>query len=110
MARPKVAVFLLALLVGGVGAGEAAQRIRPGGAGRDSLIGLTRAFIYAGTPAVVATLWKVDDRATYELMREFYSSLRTTKKSAALGEAQLKIMKEFPAPFYWAAFILTGEP
>jgi CHAT domain-containing protein len=109
MARPKVAVSLLALLVSGVCTGEAAQRTRPGGAGRDSLIGLTRAFIYAGTPAVVATLWKVDDRATYELMREFYSSLRTTKKSA-LGEAQLKIMKEFSAPFYWAAFILTGEP
>ncbi len=76
----------------------------------DELIGLTRAFIYAGTPSIVTTLWKVNDRASYELMREFYQHLKTTKKSKALRQAQLKTMKEFPEPFYWAAYELTGEP
>ena len=76
----------------------------------DELIGLTRAFIYAGTPSIVTTLWKVNDRASYELMREFYQHLKGGKKSDALRQAQLKTMKEFPEPFYWAAYQLTGEP
>jgi CHAT domain-containing protein/predicted negative regulator of RcsB-dependent stress response len=76
----------------------------------DELVGLTRAFIYAGTPSIVTTLWKVNDRASYELMKEFYQHLRTSKKAEALREAQLKTMKEFPEPFYWAAYQLTGEP
>jgi CHAT domain-containing protein len=76
----------------------------------DELIGLTRAFIYAGTPSVVTTLWKVNDRSSYELMREFYSNLKTMKKSEALRQAQLKTMQEFPEPFFWAAYGLTGEP
>ena len=75
----------------------------------DEIIGLTRAFIYAGTPSVITTLWKVNDRASYELMREFYANLKTLKKSEALRQAQLKIMKEFPQPFFWAAYQLTGE-
>jgi len=75
----------------------------------DEIIGLTRAFIYAGTPSVITTLWKIDDRASYELMREFYTNLRTKKKAEALRQAQLKIMKEFPHPFFWAAYELSGE-
>jgi len=76
----------------------------------DEIIGLTRAFIYAGTPSVVTTLWKVNDRSSYELMREFYQHLKTSKKSEALRQAQLTTMKEFPEPFYWAAYQLTREP
>ena len=76
----------------------------------DEIIGMTRAFIYAGTLSVITTLWKVNDRASYELMREFYANLKTMKKSEALRQAQLKTMKEFPKPFYWAAYGLTGEP
>ncbi|HYA28865.1 MAG TPA: CHAT domain-containing tetratricopeptide repeat protein [Acidobacteriota bacterium] len=76
----------------------------------DEIVGLTRAFIYAGTPSVITTLWKVNDRSSYELMHEFYANLRTARKSEALRQAQLKIMKEFPQPFFWAAFGLTGEP
>lgn len=75
----------------------------------DELVGLTRAFIYAGTPSIVTTLWKVNDRASYELMREFYQHLKTTKRSEALRQAQLKIMKEFPQPFFWAAYEINGE-
>ena len=76
----------------------------------DEIVGLTRAFIYAGTPSIVTTLWKVNDRASYELMREFYSRLKSAKKSEALRQAQLKTMEQFPEPFYWAAYELTGEP
>jgi len=76
----------------------------------DEIIGLTRAFIYAGTASIVTTLWKVNDRSSYELMREFYQHLKTSKKSEALRQAQLRTMKEFPEPFYWAAYQLTGEP
>jgi CHAT domain-containing protein len=76
----------------------------------DDLVGLTRAFIYAGTPSIITTLWKVNDRASYELMREFYQHLKSSKKVEALRQAQLTTMKEFPEPFYWAAYELTGEP
>ena len=76
----------------------------------DEIIGMTRAFIYAGTPSVITTLWQVNDRASYELMRDFYSNLKTMKKAEALRQAQLKTMKEFPEPLFWAAYGLTGEP
>ena len=76
----------------------------------DEIIGLTRAFLYAGAPSVITTLWKVNDRASYELMREFYTNLKTTKKSEALRQAQLRIMKDYPHPFFWAAYELNGEP
>ena len=76
----------------------------------DEIIGLTRAFIYAGTSSVVATLWSVSDRVSYELMGEFYDNLKKANKAEALRQAQLKIMQEFPHPFFWAAYGLTGEP
>lgn len=74
----------------------------------DELIGLQRAFLYAGTPAVVTTLWKVDDRASFVLMREFYDGLAKADTGVALQAAQRAAMKEFPHPFAWAAFGLTG--
>ncbi len=74
----------------------------------DELVGLQRAFLYAGSPAVVTTLWKVDDRASFALMREFYDHLATVDAGQALQAAQRAAMKEFPHPFAWAAFGLTG--
>ena len=75
----------------------------------DELVGLQRAFLYAGTPAVVTTLWKVDDRASFVLMREFYDQLMKGRGPAeALRGAQGTAMQEFPHPFFWAAFGLTG--
>jgi CHAT domain-containing protein len=65
----------------------------------DEIVGFTRAFIYGGAPSVITTLWKVNDRASYELMREFYSNLKTMKKSNALTQAQIKAVKEFPNHF-----------
>jgi len=76
----------------------------------DELVGLQRAFLYAGTPAVVTTLWKVDDRASYRLMEAFYDDLATRGPAEALRQAQRATMAEFPHPFAWAAFGLTGAP
>jgi CHAT domain-containing protein len=76
----------------------------------DELIGLQRAFLYAGTPDVVTTLWKVDDRASYMLMRAFYEALPSKGPMEALRTAQRSLMVDFPHPFAWAAFELTGAP
>jgi CHAT domain-containing protein len=75
----------------------------------DDLVGLQRAFMYAGTPAVVTTLWKVDDRASYELMREFYDLVDHQGPGRALAEAQRAILRESPHPFFWAGFSLAGR-
>jgi CHAT domain-containing protein len=77
----------------------------------DEVVGLTRAFIYAGTPSVISTLWQVDDRASYELMQAFYESLQVGQsKGEALRQAQLVTLAKYPHPYYWAAYQLTGEP
>ena len=76
----------------------------------DELTGLTRAFIYAGTPSVITTLWQVNDRAAFELMREFYRHLKAGEgKAEALRQAQLAMLQRHPRPYYWAAYQLTGE-
>lgn len=76
----------------------------------DELVGLQRAFLYAGTPAVVTTLWKVDDRASFELVRVFYERLAAAESAAALRQAQVAVMQTHAHPFAWAAFVLTGAP
>ena len=76
----------------------------------DELVGLQRAFLYAGTPAVITTLWKVDDRASYELIRSFYSRLEKAGPAEALRHAQRETLKTFAHPYSWAAFTLTGLP
>lgn len=79
----------------------------------EGLIGLTRGFMYAGAPRVVASLWKVDDLATAELMKRFYRAMLQEKQrpAAALRSAQLEMMqrRQWQSPFYWAAFTLQGE-
>lgn len=74
----------------------------------DELIGLTRAFMYAGAPQLLATLWQVDDRASSLLMDEFYRELATRPPADALRFAQTKVRATFPHPFYWAAFTTYG--
>lgn len=59
----------------------------------DELVGLTRAFIYAGTPSVVASLWKVDDASTAYLMSSFYKNLKTKSKVESLRQAQLDMIR-----------------
>ncbi len=79
----------------------------------EGLVGLTRGLMYAGAQRVVVSLWNVDDRATAELMQEFYKLLLQQDKSptTALRAAQLKLWQNpnLNKPLYWAAFTLQGE-
>lgn len=79
----------------------------------EGLVGLTRGFMYAGVPRVVASLWKVDDVATADLMGHFYKAMlqRGMRPAAALREAQLEMWqdKRWSDPYYWAAFTIQGE-
>jgi len=71
---------------------------------------MTRAFIYAGMPTVIASLWNVEDQATLVLMEHFYTNLRAGMgKAETLRHAQLHIQAEYPHPYYWAGFILSGD-
>jgi CHAT domain-containing protein len=72
--------------------------------------GLTRAFFYAGTPAVMSSLWKVDDESTAFFMERFYAHLRQGEgRAEALRNAQTETRGRFPHPYDWAAFVLTGD-
>jgi CHAT domain-containing protein len=76
----------------------------------DELEGLTRAFLYAGTPAVLSSLWNVEDDSTAFLMTRFYTHLRHgTGRAESLRLAQIETRKRFPHPYNWAAFVLTGD-
>ena len=82
----------------------------------EGVMGLTRAFMYAGAPTVGVSLWSVADKSTAELMTDFYKRLLAagatpTRPSAAMREAQLAMIagKKYSAPFYWAPFVLVGD-
>jgi len=75
----------------------------------DDVVGLTRGFLYAGSGSIVASLWKVDDLATADLMTRFYGHLARGDRREALRAAQLETRGKYPHPFYWAAFQLTGN-
>ena len=79
----------------------------------EGLIGLTRGFMYAGASSVVASLWKVDDEATAELMKRFYKNMleEGMTPATALREAQNSFRQDpvWSAPYYWAGFTLQGD-
>ena len=80
--------------------------------GSEGIIGLPRAFLYAGARRVIASLWKVDDEAAAELMGHFYEELKAGEgPTAALNDAQLQLRRDprFRNPYFWAAFFLEGE-
>ena len=81
----------------------------------EGLIGLTRAFMYAGSPSVLVSLWSVDE-STAALMKIFYQNLKDgMSKAEALRQAKLKLIHtrengmSFAHPFLWAAFVLVGN-
>lgn len=81
--------------------------------GGEGLIGLVRAFHYAGARTVLASLWSVSDRSTADLMAAFYERLaRGVSKDEALRQAQLHLLRSRGAashPFHWAGFQLSGD-
>jgi len=104
-----------------------ACRSGTGDVGGEGIAGLTRAFFYAGTPSVVATLWDVVDGPPARLLPDFYRELNTTDKATALRRAQLRLLGDLRArrvkvatpggpvalperPVFWASFVLLGEP
>lgn len=79
----------------------------------EGMIGLTRAFFYAGARSIVASLWMVSDQSTSKLMEDFYQNLVQGKKSSeALQLAKLKLLKSddvfYNHPFFWAPFVFMG--
>ena len=79
----------------------------------EGLIGLTRGFMHAGASSVVASLWKVDDEATAELMKYFYANMlqKGMRPAEALRAAQntLRQNSQWQSPHFWAGFTLQGE-
>ena len=79
----------------------------------EGLISLTRPFMYAGVPRIVASLWQVPDQATAALMALFYRDMVRDhlSPSAALRHAQLTLRKtpRWSHPYFWAGFTLQGD-
>ena len=79
----------------------------------EGLVGIVRGFMYAGAARVIASLWKVEDDATAELMKRFYQHMLQSREpaAAALRAAQVEMwqQKQWKSPYYWAAFVLQGE-
>jgi len=75
----------------------------------DEVQGLNQAFLYAGTHALVSSLWRVSDISTAMLMKQFYRELQTRPKAESLRRAMLHVKNRFPHPGYWGAFTLTGD-
>lgn len=88
----------------------------------DELVGFIRAFMYAGTPSILASLWRVNDTATQYLMSAFYQNLSESGKAKALQHAAQSVMRttlhlgrrkkrelELVHPFFWSSFVLIGD-
>jgi CHAT domain-containing protein len=79
----------------------------------EGMVGLTRAFQYAGARTVVAALWSISDDSTAQLMTRFYTHLRAGQtKDRALRAAQLDMIRSAgrnAPPFHWAAFQAFGD-
>ena len=93
------------------------SKIHPG----EELVGLTRSFLYAGTPAMLVSLWSVDDESTGALMERFYEALlgsspeggtsTQASKASALQVAQQSVRSDirFGHPYHWTSFVLIGD-
>ncbi|MFY0607243.1 MAG: CHAT domain-containing protein [Cyclobacteriaceae bacterium] len=78
----------------------------------EGIVGLTRAFLFAGAKNLLVSQWKVSDASTAKMMVDFYDHILAGKsKATALREAKLTLIKssEFSEPYYWAPFVLIGE-
>ena len=81
----------------------------------EGVVGMTRAFMYAGAKRVTFSLWDINDEATSELMGHLYREMfaaKTSTPSAALRKAQISMIKDkrWSNPYFWATFVMQGEP
>ena len=82
-----------------------------GPVGEEGAANIVNAFIEAGSQSVVSTLWELEDHATTHLMIAFYKHLgHHEEKAEALRQAQLEMLNSGSPPYYWAGFVLNGEP
>lgn len=95
--------------------GQVGGYLRDRNSAGDDLVGLTRSFLFAGAPRIIATLWFVDDKSTSAVMKQFYVNLLKEKMPVykALRNAQLDVLNsedniDWKHPFYWAPYFLTG--
>jgi CHAT domain-containing protein len=77
--------------------------------GGDDVVGMNRAFIFAGTHSLMSSLWRVSDVSTAILMKQFYREYARGDKAASLRKAMLHVKNRYPHPGYWGAFVLTGD-
>jgi CHAT domain-containing protein len=75
----------------------------------DELVGLNRAFVYAGTRQILSTLWRVDDVATAVMVKHFYREQSRAERAEALRQAQIEVRRRYPHPAYWAGMVLSGD-
>ncbi len=75
----------------------------------DDVVGMNRAFIFAGTHALVSSLWRVSDVSTAILMKQFYREYGRNDKAESLRRAMLHVKSRYPHPGYWGAFTLIGD-
>ncbi|WP_026841943.1 CHAT domain-containing protein [Citrifermentans bremense] len=75
----------------------------------DDVIGMNRAFLFAGTHALMSSLWRVSDVSSAVLMKQFYRDYSRSSKAEALRLAMLHVRNRYPHPGYWGAFVLTGD-
>ncbi|MBI5519873.1 MAG: CHAT domain-containing protein [Desulfovibrio sp.] len=75
----------------------------------DEVQGFNQAFLYAGTHALISSLWRVSDISTAMLMKQFYREYQARPKAESLRRAMLHVRARFPHPGYWSAFTLTGD-
>ena len=79
--------------------------------GNDDLLGLMRGFLYAGARSLLVSLWNVNDESTAALMTNFYREWQKgNAKSTAFRQAMLSVRQDYANPFYWAPFLLVGNP
>jgi len=77
----------------------------------DDVVGLTRAFIFAGTPSILGTIWSVNDESTSIFMNHFYENLKEMDKLKSLQQAQIAMIRseKYSNPYHWAGFQLIGD-
>jgi CHAT domain-containing protein/Tfp pilus assembly protein PilF len=78
----------------------------------DDLVGLTRAFLFAGSPSVLASLWEVNDLSAVQFMRRFYQQMGHTDKAVGLANVQREMSRRggiYRHPYYWSGFVMIGQ-
>jgi CHAT domain-containing protein/Tfp pilus assembly protein PilF len=75
----------------------------------DDVVGMNRAFIFAGTHSLMSSLWRVSDVSTAIMMKQFYRNYMTYGKAESLSRAMQQVKNRYPHPGYWGAFVLTGD-